>query len=177
MNDLLNLDDIQQIQPLTKETQGFNKYHISLSKLFFLRHFQIDSFVKAIRQTVKMKPFSVSLSGSQLFTNEDKSRSFCSILVQKGFNQVIQLIKQIDTVLEKYKKDVYYSPAVPHCTVGSCVGDHSELARKESIYGNDYVEVDEYDSDDENMIELSVESIHVSIGNQDFEIPLKCNVC
>lgn len=177
MNGMLNLDGIQQLKPLTKETQGFNKYHISLSKLFFLRQFQIDSFVKSIRQTVKMKPFSISLSGSQLFTNEDKSRSFCSILVQKGFNQVIQLIKQIDTVLKKYKKDVYYSPPVPHCTIGSCVGDHSELARKKSLYGNDYVEVDEYDSDDENMIDLFVKSIHVSIGNQDFEITLNYHVC
>ena len=33
--------------------------------------------------------------------------------------------------------------------------------------------LDDYDSDDENLIDLFVDRIHVCIGNQDFEIPLE----
>lgn len=172
MNKRLNLNNSDCIISLTEEKQGFNQYHISLSKLFFLRHFQIDTFVNTIRKSIKMKPFSISLSGSYLFTNEDKSRSFCSILVQKGFNNIVQLIKQIDSIMEKYKKEVYYSPPIPHCTIGSCVGDLSEQAIENNIYGNEYIEVDDYDSDDENLIEEMIDCLHVSIGNQDYKIPL-----
>lgn len=177
MNERLHLTEEHGLQPLTTEKEGFNQFHISLSKLFFLRHFQIDSFVNSLRQSIKVKPFTISLSGSQLFTNEDKSRSFCSILVQKGFHSIIQLIKQIDSILTKFKKEVYYNPPVPHCTVGSCIGDLSEQAKEEELYGNEYKESDEYDSDDENLIEFTVDSIHVSIGNQDYEISLSYPLC
>ena len=173
MNKTFQLDDKNKIQALTVEKNGCRVFHISLSKLFFLRHFQIDSFVNSLRQSIKMKPFAITLSGSQLFTNEDHSRSFCSILVQKGFNNVVQLIKQIDAFLVKYKKECYYSPPIPHCTIGSSVGDLSEKARQKHIYGNEYIEEDDYDSDDENLIDLFVDRIHVCIGNQDFEIPLE----
>ena len=73
MNERFQLETSNCIIPLINEKTGFNQYHISLSKLFFLRHFQIDSFVNSLRQSLKMKPFSISLSGSKLFTNVDKS--------------------------------------------------------------------------------------------------------
>ena len=37
--------DTTPFRSLTEEKQGFNKYHISLTKLFFLRDFQISPFV------------------------------------------------------------------------------------------------------------------------------------
>ena len=114
----------------------------------------------------------MSLSQPQIFTNEDKSRSFCSILVQRGFNSVVQLIHQLDVVLQKYQKQVYYDPPVPHCTIGSCLGDCSHKAKELGIYGNEYQEVDEFDSDDEDTIEEYVNSIHLLIGNRHFSISL-----
>lgn len=164
-------------RPLVNEKQGFNKYHVSLTKLFFLRDFQISPFVQSVRAAVKASPFQITLSSSYVFTNEDKSRSFCSVLVQKGFNSVVKIIRQLDSVLEKYKKEIYYSPPIPHCTIGSCVGDLSEKAKELGFYGNDVVEVDDYDSDDEDCIELDVNEIFLSIGNQTYTIQLHSCVC
>lgn len=161
-----------QFKLITEESHGFNKCHVSLTKLFFLREFQIDPFVREVRRAIKAKPFGITLSQPQIFTNDDRSRSFCSILVQRGFNSVVQIIHQLDEVLRKYQKDVYYDPPVPHCTVGSCLGDYSKQAKEKGMYGNEYQEIDEYDSDDEDMIEEDVTTIHLSIGNRHFTISL-----
>ena len=77
----------------------------------------------------------------------------------------------------KYTKEIYYYPPIPHCTIGSCVGDLSEKAKELGFYGNDVVEVDDYDSDDEDCIELDVNEIFLSIGNQTYTIQLHSCVC
>lgn len=169
--------DTTPFRSLTEEKQGFNKYHISLTKLFFLRDFQISPFVSSVRNAVRASPFQVTLSSPHVFTNEDKTRSFCSVLVQRGFNSVVKIIRQLDAVLEKYKKDTYYSPPIPHCTIGSCVGDKSEKAKELGIYGNDVEEEDEYDSDDEDCIEFEVDAFYLCIGNQTHTISLRSVVC
>ena len=157
---------------LNEEEHGFKQCHVSLTKLFFLREFQIDPFVRDVKKSIRAKPFGMSLSQPQIFTNEDKSRSFCSVLVQRGFSSVVQLIHQLDEVLQKYQKQVYYDPPVPHCTIGSCLGDYSTKAKELGIYGNEYREVDEFDSDDEDTIEECVNCIHLLIGNRHFSISL-----
>lgn len=168
----MNLSGDKCFIPLYEEKQGFNKIHVSLTKLFFLRDFQIDPFVRDIRNRLKSPAFSMTLSQPQVFTNEDKTRSFCSILVQKGYNSVVQLIHQFDEVLINYKKEKYYDPPVPHCTIGSYVGDLSTEAKEKGIYGNTYVESEEYDSDDDNRIEECVDTVYLSIGNRLFTVNL-----
>lgn len=158
------------------ETQGFNRFHVSLTRLFFLRGFQIESFVNSVRQAVTVPTFYISASQTRIFTNEDKSRSFCSLLIQRGFNKVVDIIHQLDEVLVKYKKEKFYDPPVPHCTVGSVVGDLSEEAKKFGIFGNETEEEDE-DEIEEEAIEQKVGSIILSIGNQSHIIHLKSIVC
>ena len=59
-------------------------------------------------------------------------------------------------------------PPIPHCTIGSYVGDLSTEAKEKGIYGNTYVESEEYDSDDDNRIEECVDTVYLSIGNRLF---------
>lgn len=161
---------------MSSETQGFNRFHVSLTRLFFLRGFQIESFVNSVRQAVTTPAFYISASQTRIFTNEDKSRSFCSLLIQRGFNKVVDIIHQLDEVLVKYKKEKFYDPPVPHCTVGSVVGDLSEEAKKLGIFGNETEEEDEEEIEEE-AIEQKVCSIILSIGNQNHIINLKWIVC
>ena len=169
LNSDLGLASSDGFTVLTREKQGFSQFHVSLTKLFFLRDFQIRPFVQSVRKAIRMKPFVMSLSSPQVFTNEDKTRSFCSLLVQHGYSQIVQIIHMLDSVLGSYKKDPYYNPPVPHCTIGSRVGDLSNEAKQRKIYGNEYVEVD-YDEEDEGAIREKVQCIYLSIGNQTHEI-------
>ena len=176
LNKQLNLKVPNQFRPLPSETQGFNHFHVSLTRLFFLRSFQIEPFIRNVRQAMTVPSFYLSASQVHIFTNEDKSRSFCSLLIQRGFNKVIDLIHQLDEVLVKYKKEKFYDPPVPHCTVGSVVGDLSNTARELGIFGNETEEDDEEEID-EHALEQYVCSIVLSIGNQTHIVRLRSLDC
>ena len=98
-----------------------------------------------------------------------RSCSFCGVPVQGGLGIVLQLIRQFDEVLTSYHKEVYYDPAIPHGTIGSCVSDLSFLAKKYSVYGNEYKGGEETT---DTEVEVSVDSVFLSIGNKTFRIPL-----
>lgn len=169
VNETLGLREANRFVPLTAEKKGCNICHVSLTKLFFLREFQIEPFVRDVRKAIRAPPFLMTLSDPQVFTNEDKSRSFCGVPVQGGLGLVLQLIRQFDEVLTSYHKEVYYNPPIPHGTIGSCVCDLSSLAKEHGLYGNEY-KGDEETTDTE--VEVSVDSVFLSIGNKIYRIPL-----
>ena len=169
MNETLGLHGENRLVALTEEKKGCNVYHVSLTKLFFLREFQIEPFVRDVRKAIRAPSFLMTLSDPQVFTNEDKSRSFCGIPVQGGLGIVLQLIRQFDEVLTSYHKEVYYDPPIPHGTIGSCVCDLSSLAKKHGLYGNEYKEEEEVT---DMEVEVSVDSVFLSIGNKTYRIPL-----
>lgn len=169
MNETLGLEGENRFVSLKEEKKGCNIFHVSLTKLFFLREFQIEPFVRDVRKAVRAPSFLMTLSDPQVFTNEDMSRSFCGVPVQGGLGIVLQLIRQFDEVLTSYHKEVYYDPAIPHGTIGSCVSDLSFLAKKYSVYGNEYKGGEETT---DTEVEVSVDSVFLSIGNKTFRIPL-----
>lgn len=63
--------------------------HISLSKTVYLREHQLQPFVLAIKNLLSdTKPFTLSFAQIAQLTNEEKTRSFVTLEVGAGYNEV-----------------------------------------------------------------------------------------
>jgi hypothetical protein len=52
--------------------------------------------------------FELSFSSFKIFQNDDKTRSFFSLVVDRGSENVCQVIQKVDEVFSQYKLPVYY---------------------------------------------------------------------
>ncbi|CAM0141751.1 unnamed protein product [Umbelopsis sp. WA50703] len=63
--------------------------HVSLSKCLYLKEFQFDTFKGQITKGLtSVKPFSLAFAAVAPLTNEVGTRSFCSLEVGYGYNEV-----------------------------------------------------------------------------------------
>ncbi|CAM9356542.1 unnamed protein product, partial [Discosporangium mesarthrocarpum] len=86
------------------ESEGVQ--HLSLSKTFVLRAHQIQSFNKALAESVK---FTIVVTGDyDVLVNEDRTRSFLCLRTAGGSRQVQGLVDKVDQLLKRYNKPTYY---------------------------------------------------------------------
>ena len=96
---------------------GDTELHVSLSRPFPIRDFDIEPVVAGIRRAIaaaRVAPFLLSFDSTRLFGNDDGTRVFLALAVDLGEASVLRLIDAVDTALSAYGLPVYY-------TVG-CVG-------------------------------------------------------
>ncbi|KAI9283923.1 U6 snRNA phosphodiesterase Usb1 [Umbelopsis sp. AD052] len=95
-----------------------DKCHISLSKCLYLKEFQHDTFVAQIKKGIKLiKPFSLSFAAITSLTNEVNTRSFCSLEVGYGYNELEKCMAVIDTVAERHRQPKFYQPPRFHASI------------------------------------------------------------
>ncbi|KAK8808590.1 hypothetical protein WA158_008491 [Blastocystis sp. Blastoise] len=117
-------DEIPEMKLLTDEKTGNTSIHVSLSKAFVLKKYQISSFYEALKNELKYyKKFKYSLKPFRFFLNDTHTRSFGSLLVKDGYYYIKRIISSIDSVMKRYNKAIYYSPAIPHATICSVAID------------------------------------------------------
>ena len=64
-------------------------YHISLSRTVAIRREQISPLKAALKQSlIKCKRAAVALKGLATFANDEGSRSFVSVMVEQGHEEV-----------------------------------------------------------------------------------------
>ncbi|KAG1468247.1 hypothetical protein G6F56_003949 [Rhizopus delemar] len=79
---LKNLDGLEEI----------DEQHISLSRAIFFKEHQLEPFARNIRQSISsIKRFNFSFAQSSCLTNDEKTRSFLTLEIGQGYNEVIRL--------------------------------------------------------------------------------------
>lgn len=73
--------------------EAIKEQHISLSKTVYLKHYQLNKFVKCIRDAIgDRKAFKLSFAQVACLTNDDKTRSFLTLEVGNGYNEVKYIV-------------------------------------------------------------------------------------
>ena len=92
--------------------------HISLSRPFALRYHQIQPLVTEITKRLgAAHKFEVCMPRCTLLRNDDGTRVFGALVVEKGCGAVLSLIRSVDSALESFGLQTYYKDPVPHVSV------------------------------------------------------------
>jgi len=116
---------------IAKEKHSLNiekqeEYHISLSRTFTLREHHIELFVHNFIETfhqINFPRFDVTLGHYEYYVNDEMTRSFLSINISEGREEICELISQLDKVLAQFKLPVFYQDPKPHLTIGWTLGN------------------------------------------------------
>jgi hypothetical protein len=89
---LLLVDITTEIEALAQYLESIDpieEQHISLSRPIYLRKHQLDSFVAAIKNAMKdVQSFDLSFAQLAQLTNDEKTRSFLTLEIGSGYNEV-----------------------------------------------------------------------------------------
>mmetsp|Transcript_55581 Transcript_55581/g.130190 ORF Transcript_55581/g.130190 Transcript_55581/m.130190 type:complete len:266 (-) Transcript_55581:71-868(-) len=101
--------------------------HISVSRTFALRRHQIESLVQDLKTQLKSIPsFEIQLSGSEVLTNDDKTRSFVVVRLTAGVEKMRSVIRAVDRTLARWQIEPYYAQQKFHVSVAWFAGSPSD---------------------------------------------------
>ncbi|KAI8616593.1 U6 snRNA phosphodiesterase Usb1 [Chytriomyces sp. MP71] len=100
--------------------------HISCSRTVFLKEFQISRFIDLLRSRLRLhKSFTVSLQEFNSYINDDGSKTFLSMDVGAGANELTDLTSDVNRVLKEFSQPEFYEKPEFHASIGYFVNDHS----------------------------------------------------
>ncbi|KAL5503629.1 hypothetical protein EMCRGX_G010607 [Ephydatia muelleri] len=98
--------------------------HISLSRTVPIRHHWIEPLVCSLKNCISgHKRFFISFSGPEVYSNDEKTRSFIGLKVSKGHNKLCALVHDVDECFGKFGLQPFYKDPVFHISVCWCLGD------------------------------------------------------
>ncbi|XP_026481628.1 U6 snRNA phosphodiesterase [Ctenocephalides felis] len=162
--------DLKKIFP---KLMNVDDYHISVTKTFVLRHHLIEPFVKTVKDNIKsIEKFDITFGDLQIYTNEDKTRTFVGLKVSSGVKDLLRVVEEMDKSLEDYKLPVYYEDPSFHMSILWCTGDHKEeLLELLEKLNETFYKIIESSADNFNALELSVDRLICKTGNQLYHLP------
>jgi len=95
-----------------------NEIHISLSRTIFLKYFQHDRFSNLFKDKLQgISKFYISFDDFQSYINDDKTRSFFSLNVGTGYNNLYEIMKRIDDLVISFHQKPFYTPPQYHASI------------------------------------------------------------
>ncbi|XP_065064608.1 U6 snRNA phosphodiesterase 1-like isoform X2 [Rhopilema esculentum] len=150
--------------------------HITLSKTVSLRHYWIEPLVDQLKDLLSnTQSFRCHLDLVELYTNEEKTRSFLGLRIILGEEKLKALTEKVDQVLEKFGLPKYYENPSFHISFAWHLGDVTNTVPP--TFTEDLQNlVDSFDaewSEDENYMNfrtLNVDNICLKTGNKVYYI-------
>ncbi|KAI8390213.1 hypothetical protein BD560DRAFT_3784 [Blakeslea trispora] len=110
-----------ELECLTDYLNGLEpieEQHISLCRPVYLRKHQLDSFAQAVSNALQgIACFDIAFAQLAPLTNDEKTRSFMTLEVGKGYNELMHCMKCIDKVMTQFHKPVFYDPPRFHTSI------------------------------------------------------------
>lgn len=148
-----------------------NICHVSLSKTVKLRHHWIQPIVDALKGKIaSFYNFTIFLGSLEVYTNQEKTRTFLSLKVHKGTEQLKKIVAEVDGCLKEYDLPLFYDDPSFHMSLAWCETKHeSEL--QEALQDLQF-KLEIFARRHPHCRSLSVTSIWFRSGNKLFELPL-----
>ncbi|KAK4520173.1 uncharacterized protein ATC70_008304 [Mucor velutinosus] len=110
--------ELLAFHPYLKHAEMLPEQHISLSRPVYLRKYQLAPFTRSIKAALRnIKRFDVSFAQVSHLTNDEKTRSFLTLEIGHGYNQLFKCMKHVDNVMREYHKPVFYNPPRFHASI------------------------------------------------------------
>ncbi|KAL7035094.1 hypothetical protein ACKWTF_008226 [Chironomus riparius] len=113
-------DYINRITEKYEDIKIIDTPHVSLSKNFIIKYHWIENLSKVIGQNLKFSAFKLKFSVSEIvfLSNEEKSRHFACILVDKSCKDHLEpLIESTDKSLKEFELPMYYENRIFHASI------------------------------------------------------------
>jgi len=152
--------------------------HLSVSKTFALRRLQIEPVVELLRQNLNALPrFDAAVSGIDLYSNEDKTRSFVGLSLCLGATRMETTTRAVDHALSTFSLEPFYKEMRFHVSVAWFAGAVPEgvpstLASDDMCKGGGR---DDWDGDqagvEQRASEQDIEVGHLAKKTEDAVVP------
>lgn len=111
-------EDKQTILKHCVGLEEIEQQHISLSRTIYLKMHELDSFVQNIRLILQHTPsFDISFAQMAQLTNDEKTRTFVTLEVGSGYNELLHCVKRVDKVVKSFHQPEFYDPPRFHTSI------------------------------------------------------------
>ena len=109
-------------QPLLRRIP-VHELHLSVSRTFALRRRQIEPLVEQLRRNIQGLPcFDASLQGIDLYSNDEKTRSFVGLSLAGGRTRMQSTTRAVDQALSTLSLEPFYKEMRFHVSVAWFAG-------------------------------------------------------
>ncbi|KAF7707622.1 U6 snRNA phosphodiesterase isoform X1 [Silurus meridionalis] len=148
------------------------EFHVSFSQTLILRHHWIQPFVQALRSALATCMGFVCLADKlKVYSNQEKTRTFLGMEISTGNMQLLEVVKRVDAVMEKFNLSTYYEDPSFHLSLAWCVGDFTEKLQNTCLPELQSL-VDGHE-DGPFQIRLNCKELRCKSGNKFFLFPLQ----
>jgi len=167
-----DFDDIKELIVRELDLEPINNYHLSISRVVSLRHHWIDPLIISLKSEIeKQQQFHVTLDKLQVYTNDDKTRTFVGLETKMGVQQLKKLSNCVDVCFNEYRLPPFYNPPSFHVSLGWCLGNKmSSISSRLSKVELRLVDLLDDGGDIESLL---VKNVVCKSGNKVFQINLK----
>lgn len=121
MSIFFSVDLAEDKQAILKHCVGLEEIeqqHISLSRTIYLKMHELEKFVQEIRLMLyDIRSFDISFAQIAQLTNDEKTRSFVTLEVGSGYNELLECVKLVDKVVKSFQQPEFYDPPRFHTSV------------------------------------------------------------
>ncbi|XP_014233565.1 U6 snRNA phosphodiesterase [Trichogramma pretiosum] len=149
----------------------FEEFHVSLTRTLILKFHWIDSFVEAVKSIVdSQKSFFMELNSIEIYSNEEKTRTFMGIAVQSEDDNLLKLTQSLDKVADEYQLPLFYENPSYHISFAWGLGDQRNVLEAQKSFLTTKL----YDFFQEHPEEryLEIDCIKCKVGNKLFKFKL-----
>lgn len=105
---------------------SLNDCHLTLSRTVPVRHYWMDTIFKMLKDKFSIKKkFFYSLTGLEVYTNDDESRTFVSLKILTN-SYLLDFVSTVDDVFGEFKLPAYYTEPSFHLSIAWCLGNQKE---------------------------------------------------
>ncbi|KAG1653225.1 U6 snRNA phosphodiesterase [Nymphon striatum] len=162
LNTFISLLNSDLNSDITKESEflAIDSYHISLSQTVQLQHHWIEPLIEI---------FNITLRNLDVYTNEEKTRTFVGMKVDVGFSQILQIVNAINQEYKDFKLPLFYKNPSFHISFAWSLGDCKALLPKLPKFQEELEKL-------QIASAFTVTELQCKSGNRLFSFPLNANM-
>ena len=166
------LDEVKNFIVKELDLEPIDHHHLSISRVVSFRHHWIEPFTQAVKSQMEHnRAFFLSLDKLQVYSNDDRTRTFVGLEASVGVKELQKLTYTVDKCFKEYNLPSFYYPPSFHVSLGWCLGDMRAVIRQK-LQKTELKLVDILD-DDDDIGRLVVKNINIKSGNKIYEVKLK----
>ena len=100
--------------------------HLTISRTVPVRHYWMDTIFTMLKKKFGIKSkFFYSVTGLEVYTNDDVSRTFISLKVETN-SFLLDSVAVVDEIFKEFDLPFYYTEPSFHISIAWCLGNHKE---------------------------------------------------
>ncbi|OXU24656.1 hypothetical protein TSAR_000167 [Trichomalopsis sarcophagae] len=149
----------------------FQEFHVSLTRTLVLKFHWIDSFIEAVKSlTGSYQSFVLELGNLEIYSNEEKTRTFIGIKIQSANDSLQRLTGALDKLLDEYQLPSFYEDASYHISFLWFLGDQRKTL--EALLPTFTSSFTDFLDDHPEQRSMQVKKLKCKIGNKLYSLKL-----